>query len=178
VDVPVNAEFEGGFAAAVIDRKQPDGARVLNAETRMRLLVVLLRIAGLFTMTAFLAMLLPVEWMTSTHRWLGLGELPRAPVVDYLARSIAGLYGFHGLLLMIVSGDPVRYHTIVWYVAFMNILFGLMLLAIDIHASLPLWWTISEGPPIVLFGFAIALLNRSLPVAPSVSLNPAQGRQG
>jgi hypothetical protein len=149
--------------------------RVLNAERRMRLLVVLLRIAGLFTMTAFLAMLLPVEWMASTHHWLGLGELPRAPVVDYLARSIAGLYGFHGVLLMIVSGDPVRYHTLVWYVAFMNILFGLMLIAIDIHASLPLWWTITEGPPIVLFGVAIALLNRSLRAAPPVRSISVQG---
>ena len=60
------------------------------------MLVFLLRLAGSVTASAFLAIFLPVEWMASTHRWLGLGEFPRAPVVDYLARSIAALYGFHG----------------------------------------------------------------------------------
>jgi hypothetical protein len=125
------------------------------------LLVALLRLAGGVTLTAFLAILLPVEWMASTHRWLGLGEFPRAPVVDYLARSVAALYGFHGGLLLLVSGDPIRYRSIIWYVAFMNVAFGLMLIAIDLHAGLPLLWTISEGPPIVAFGIVIAILNKS-----------------
>jgi hypothetical protein len=44
-----------------------------------RILVALLRLAGGVTATAFLAMFLPVEWMADTHRWLGLGEFPRAP---------------------------------------------------------------------------------------------------
>jgi hypothetical protein len=125
------------------------------------LLVALLRLAGGVTLTAFLAILLPVEWMASTHRWLGLGEFPRAPVVDYLARSVAALYGFHGGLLLLVSGDPIRYRSIIWYVAFMNVAFGLMLIAIDLHAGLPLLWTISEGPPIAAFGIVIAILNKS-----------------
>lgn len=128
--------------------------------SRTRLLVAILRLAGIVTITAFPAMLLPVEWMASTHRWLGLGEFPRAPVVQYLARSIAGLYGFHGVLLLLVSTDPLRYRTIIRYVAVMNVLFGSMLLAIDIHAGMPLVWTMFEGPPIVLFGIVIAILNR------------------
>jgi hypothetical protein len=126
-----------------------------------RALVGLLRLAGCITATAFLAIFLPVEWMASTHRWLGLGEFPRTPVVDYLARSVAALYGFHGVLLLIVSRDPIRYRGIVSYVAIMNILFGLIVLAIDIHAGLPLAWTVVEGPPIFLFGIVLALLNRS-----------------
>src|SRR5512134_2246217 len=97
---------------------------------RARVLVWLLRFAGCMTATAFLAILLPVDWMAATHQWLGLGAFPRAPIVDYLARSIAALYGFHGVLLLIVSGDPVRYRTIVSYVAAMNVLFGLIVLAI------------------------------------------------
>jgi hypothetical protein len=123
-------------------------------------LVFLLRLAGCITAAAFLAIFLPVEWMASTHRWLGLGEFPRAPVVDYLARSIAALYGFHGVLLLVISGDPIRYRAIVSYVAVMNILFGLIVLAIDIHAGMPLAWTVVEGPPIVLFGIVLTLLNR------------------
>ena len=123
---------------------------------------MLLRLAGTITATAFLATLLPVEWMASTHRSLGLGEFPRAPIVDYLARSVAALYGFHGVLLLLVSADPVKHRSIVSYIAFVNVLFGLMILAIDLHAGMPTAWTLGEGPPIVAFGIVVGLLNRRL----------------
>ena len=120
---------------------------------------MLLRLGAVVTMTAFLAMLLPVDWMASTHQWLGLGEFPRAPVVDYLARSIAALYGFHGVLLWIIATDPRQYCALVWYVAAMNVVFGLMVIAIDVHAGMPAFWTLAEGPPIVAFGIVIGVLN-------------------
>ena len=128
---------------------------MLSNEARLRLLVFLLRLAGTVTVTAFLAMFLPVEWMASTHRWLDLGEFPWSPVVDYLARSIAALYGFHGALLLLIARDPIKYLTIVRFVAWMNILFGLMIIAIDLHAGMPLLWTLLEGPPIIAFGLVI-----------------------
>jgi len=127
----------------------------------MTALQLLLRLAGGFTCASFLAMLLPTDWMASAHEWLGLGEFPRSPLVDYLTRSIAALYGFHGALLLLISRDPVRYSTIVQYVAVMNILFGVIMVLIDWHAGLPWWWTFGEGPPIIAFGVAIAFLNRS-----------------
>jgi hypothetical protein len=126
------------------------------------MLVFILRLAGCVTVTAFLAIFLPVEWMAATHRWLGFGEFPRAPVVDYLARSIAALYGFHGGLLLVVSRDPARYRAIVSYIACMNIAFGFIVLGIDIHAGLPMFWTMLEGPPAIVMGVAIAVLNRSV----------------
>jgi hypothetical protein len=128
--------------------------------TRLRLLTALLRLAGVATSTAFFAVLLPQDWMAATHEWLGLGEFPRAPVVDYLARSAAALYGFHGLLVLLVSTDPVKYRTFVSYVAFVNITFGLILVAIDWHAGMPWWWTLGEGPLVIAFGVAVVLLNR------------------
>jgi hypothetical protein len=127
---------------------------------RMTLLVVLLRLAGAVVVLAFLAVVLPVDWMAATHRWLGLGEFPRAPIVDYLARSVAVLYGFHGVLVLIVSRDPVKYRTIIWYLAVMNMLSGAIILAIDIHAGLPPMWILLEGPPVTAFGIVIGLLNR------------------
>ena len=126
-------------------------------------LVIVLRIAGVFTIAAFPAMLLPEEWMASTHERLGLGTFPRSAVIDYLARSIAGLYGFHGVLVLLVSTDVVRYRPIVWFIAIMNVVFGLMIIAIDLHAGLPAYWTALEGPPIIAFGVVIALLNRAVP---------------
>ena len=125
----------------------------------MTVLVVLLRLAGAVMVLAFLAVVLPVDWMAGTHRWLGLGEFPRAPIVDYLARSVALLYGFHGVLVLIVSRDPVKYRIIIWYLAVMNILFGAIIIAIDIHAGLPAMWTLLDGPPVTAFGIVIGLLN-------------------
>jgi hypothetical protein len=127
--------------------------------TAARLLVFLLRFAGLVTVSAFFAMFLPVERMASTHEWLGLGTFPRSPVVDYLTRSVAALYGFHGCLLLVISTDIVKYRALVWYAAAMNVLFGHIMTAIDLHAGMPMWWTIGEGPPIAALGIVLAILN-------------------
>jgi hypothetical protein len=126
-----------------------------------RLLIFLLRFAGVVTMTAFLAMLLPTEWMVTTHRWLGLGELPRMPIIEYLTRSVAALYGFHGVLLLLVSRDPERHLPIVRYLGVMNVVFGLLIILIDVHAGLPMFWTLFEGPPIIGLGSAILYLSRT-----------------
>jgi hypothetical protein len=100
--------------------------------------------------------------MASTHRWLGLGEFPRTAVVDYLARSVAALYGFHGALLLLIARDPERHASIVRFVGWMNLCFGAMMVAIDVHAGLPLWWTLGEGPPVAAFGIVVLYLSRSL----------------
>jgi len=122
-------------------------------------LVLLLRCGAVLTGSAFLAVFLPVDSMASTHRWLGLGEFPRTPIVDYLARSVAAFYGFHGVLLFVISTDVVRYRPLVWYVAAMNVVFGFMLLAIDLQAGLPAQWTAFEGPPVVVIGMLVAYFN-------------------
>lgn len=130
---------------------------------QLRILSALLRFGGVVVIMAFPTLLLPAEWMAAAHQWLGLGELPRAPIVEYLARSASALYGFHGVLLLIVAGDPQRYRPIVRYLAVMNILLGGMLLAIDLHAGMPTWWTLAEGPGIIALGVMLAWLLRSVP---------------
>jgi len=129
---------------------------------RITALTVLLRLAGLITLTAFVAMVLPAAWMASTHRALGFGDWPETPVFEYLARSIAALYGFHGGLLVLIAGDPARHITIVKYMAFMYVAFGLIVLAIDLDAGMPMWWTLAEGPPIATTGVVFAILARDL----------------
>jgi hypothetical protein len=126
-------------------------------------LTALLRFSGVVITLAFLAVLMPGEWMVATHRTLGLGELPRAPIVEYLTRSLAALYGFHGVLLLIIAADPIRYRVLVWYVASMNVTFGAMMVAIDLYAGMPLLWTLLEGPPIAVMGLAIGALNHLQP---------------
>jgi hypothetical protein len=55
----------------------------------------------------------------------------------------------------------VRYPAFVTFVAVMNILFGVMLVGIDIHAGMPTFWILSEGPPIIAFGAVVGLLKRA-----------------
>jgi hypothetical protein len=125
------------------------------------LLVLLLRCGGVLLSLAFAAMFLPTSWMAASHGWLGLGEFPAGRLTDYLTRSISGLYGFHGVLLFVVASDPVRYERIVLYLGVMNMLFGVTLLAIDLHAAMPALWTAFEGPPLVMIGIVtIYLRNR------------------
>jgi hypothetical protein len=123
----------------------------------------LLRLGALVLLLAFPAMLLPAGWMTATHAWLGLGSFPAAPIVFYLSRSIAALYGFHGVLLWMVSGDLVRYRPIVVYVGVMNMVFGVSILAIDVLSGLPWYWVIAEGPPVTSLGVVFLALVRHVP---------------
>jgi len=131
---------------------------MLAESARLTYLTLLLWMGGVLTGSAFVAMIMPTEWMASTHERLGLGVFPRTPVVEYLARSIAALYGFHGILLFVVAHDPVRLRPVVIALGWFNIALGAMLLAIDLDAGLPAWWTVAEGPSIVVVGILILLL--------------------
>ena len=130
--------------------------------TPQKLLVWLLHFSGVVVLLAFPAVLLPADWMAATHRALGMGEFPRMPVVDYLARSIAALYGFHGVLLLLVSRDVVRYAPIVRYLGVMDIVFGLTMIAIDLNAGMPALWTMIEGPSLIGAGLLVLYLSRGL----------------
>jgi hypothetical protein len=133
---------------------------MLTPEASRRLLKILLRIGGVSTGSAFLAVFLPVEWMAAIHQWLGLGEFPQGPVTQYLARSVSAFYGFHGALLLYASRDPAAHSNIIWFVAGMSMLFGVMLFAIQLHAGLPTFWVLGEGPFTTGMGVVLALLNR------------------
>jgi hypothetical protein len=132
------------------------------SQPNQRLLVALLRIFGGVTALAFFAMFLPADWMAVTHRWLGLGDFPRAPVVDYLTRSVSALYAFHGGVVLLASTNPVHYKTLVRYIGWTNVAFGVACVFIDLHAGMPAYWTIAEGPPVVGVGAVVLYLSRSL----------------
>ena len=134
----------------------------MSSAVAERLLTFLLRFAGVVLCLAFPTIFLPVDWMASTHEALGLGPYPRSVIVEYLSRSIAALYGFHGVLLLIVARHPRRYSEIVTYLAVFNVTFGLLVLMIDLSAGMPWYWTVGEGPPIASMGVAIGGLNARL----------------
>lgn len=129
----------------------------------MMALRLLLRVGSVLLITAFAAVALPTGTMVEIHRWLGLGEMPTTPLVEYLTRSLSLFYGFHGVLLLLVSRDLVRFRPIVVYLGVINVVGGAVLFAIDLGAGLPAWWTWSEGPPLMVVGIAILYLVRNVP---------------
>ena len=61
----------------------------MTSERAAFLLRCLLIFNGLMTLLALLAVFLPTDWMDGFHRELGLGPLPRRPIVEYLTRSVS-----------------------------------------------------------------------------------------
>jgi hypothetical protein len=123
-----------------------------------RMLVLVLRLFGCVDLLAFLAVLLPQSWMAKGHLWAGLGELPPGPLVGYLCRSAAFLYGLHGAVVFFISFDLVRYWRLITFLAVAALVHGGVMLAIDLSEEMPLWWTAVEGPAITVTGAVVLLL--------------------
>lgn len=123
-----------------------------------RFLQILLRVGGITMLLATFAIFMPVSWMASSHVWLGMGDFPESTLVDYLTRSISFLYAVHGGLLLVVSGNIQRYRPVLLYFGIATVVGGVLLTGIDLHAGMPSWWTLAEGPPVALIGLLITWL--------------------
>jgi hypothetical protein len=108
---------------------------------------------------AIVAAFMPFYCMAAVHeRWLGMGPLPNAPIVEYLARSTSVFYALHGVLMFIVSTDLRRFAPILSFIVYSGILCGAGLLFMDCSIGMPRSWTIGEGP----FVMAISLVMLAL----------------
>lgn len=125
-------------------------------------LIWLLRLEAIVVAMAILAVILPTEWMAKGHQLLGLGEFPRAPIVEYLTRSIAALYATWAPLLWYVSNDVRRYQGVIIISAWTRIFFGMTLLGVDIYSGLPWYWTVAEGPTLILVALVQLILAKQL----------------
>jgi len=135
-----------------------------------KVLVIVLRyLVGIGGLFALVPVFMPLSWMVATHRWLGLGDMPTAPVVEYLARSVSAFYAFFGALCLVVAADLERYRPLVRFLGVAFVFFGIVFTGVDLSAGMPWWWTAIEGPPAVPFGvlmFLLARSDRSKPGAP------------
>lgn len=120
-----------------------------------RTLAQVLSLVAVFELLAIPTILLPFSWMDYVHQFLGLGKLPEAPIVIYLARSVSILYGFHGVVTLCLSRDVIRYMPLIGIFAVCAIVMGCTLLVIDLVLGLPLWWAISEGAFAIVFGAVV-----------------------
>jgi hypothetical protein len=98
--------------------------------------------------------------MVATHRWLGLGEMPTDPVVEYLARDLSAFYALVGALLLVMTSDLERYRPLVRFVALAFIVLSILFTGVDLAAGMPWWWTASEGPGGIAFGALMFFLAR------------------
>jgi hypothetical protein len=150
---------------------KPAGPGVENLrvtdDSAERGLAIVLRLGGSVLLLAFGAALLPTSWMTATHGWLAMGQFPSSPLVDYLTRSIALLYGIKGGLYWVLATDVRRNAVVIRYVAWTTTAFGLLVLFVDFRAGLPLFWRLGEGPSVASMGIVLLwLLRRVRPVDP------------
>lgn len=132
----------------------------LRAETAARVLALLLRVIGGVMLLATLAVIMPTDWMDWTHAQIGLGKLPRGAIVEYLTRSLSGLYAVHGVVLLMLAADVRRYHGVIAGVGALHVAFGLATVWIDWFAGMPWWWTATEGGPVAVVGGVIVWLAR------------------
>ena len=109
-----------------------DGHGWLAMTKADKALVLLLRIVGVPALFALVAVFMPVSWMAATHRWLGLGEMPTGPVVEYLARSLSAFYAIMGALCLVLASDLERYRPLVRFLGVAFALMSLVLLGVDL----------------------------------------------
>ena len=97
---------------------------------------------------------------SGTHRWLGLGEMPAAPIVEYLARSVSAIDALLGALCLVMASDLDRYRPLVRFVGVCLALLGIVFTGVDLAAGMPWWWTAFEGPGAVPVGALVYFLAR------------------
>jgi hypothetical protein len=100
--------------------------------------------------------------MAATHRWLGLGELPVAPIMEYLARSVSAFYVLFGAVCLVMASDLERYRPLVRFLAVAVILLSIVFTGVDLAAGMPWWWTAFEGPPGIGVGALLFFLARPM----------------
>jgi hypothetical protein len=116
-----------------------------------------LRGLGILDMMAILAVIAPRETIASLHKLFGLGTLPDAPIVGYLARSASFLYALHGALILFVSMDVPRYLPLIKFMAWAAVFHGLAMFAIDVGVGMPVWWRCAEGLGFSVTGVIVLL---------------------
>ena len=80
----------------------------MKPETAEKLLVWILRGAGVICALAIAPMLMPIAWAQSGYTAIGLGELPGEPIVEYLVRGMSAMCALYGGLLLLLATDVHR----------------------------------------------------------------------
>jgi hypothetical protein len=129
-------------------------------------LKLILQINGAVMATALVAVFMSHDQMAAIHQWLGLGKFPEGIIVDYLARSLSAFYALMGVLYIVLARDIRAYATIITFMAWASICFGVATIIIDLQLGFPAWWTWGEGPFIIAYGAGVLWLQRKVKKTP------------
>ena len=126
-----------------------------------RTLVVLLRLIGAAELAALPFVFAPVGWMDALHGLLlGLGPLPRGPIVEYLARHLSALYAVHGAVFLTLSLDLPRYRPLVRLLGWCHLALGFALAWTDGSVGFHWGWAVAEGTLVGTCGGLLLVLAR------------------
>jgi hypothetical protein len=122
--------------------------------------VLVLRATALLLLLAFVGAALPESWMKAVYEWGGLGPWPGGALLVYLARALAILYGFYGLLALYLSFDVQRYLPLIRFMAVASFPFAPVMFVVIWAAGLPMIWAVSESTSIVFISALWYLASR------------------
>ena len=135
-----------------------------RAET---ILFWLLAIHGAGALCAVFAVFMPAAWMGTVHdEWLGMGELPMTPVVEYLARTVSIFYALFGALSLFAAVHVKDSPCIVAFLGWAAVLVGALVTGVILAAGLPWWWAAGEGLASVGVGVTVLVLKKLADKAP------------
>lgn len=100
--------------------------------------------------------------MEQLHGVLELGHLPRSQIVEYLTRSISLVYASWAPLYVYLARNVRRYVQLIRFLAWVKVVFGAGLVALDLALLMPLFWTICEGPLIIGLSLLVVRLTHSV----------------
>jgi len=123
-----------------------------------RWLVLLLRLASAVMAFSLTGVLMPRSAMDAIHNWLGLGELPKAPVVEYLARTLALMYAMQSGLAWVISTDVWRFLPILNYVICFGFICTFGIPVICRLAGMPWSWVFGDGLSMLLLNVLLLFL--------------------
>jgi hypothetical protein len=114
-----------------------------------------LRFTAVIFLCAAPAVVMPTAWMHAINDWLGLGPLPEAPLLQYLARSMSALYVTMGGSYWFMSNDVRRYLPLLRFTVPVMVGFAVTVTIVDVQVAMPIQWT--AGAALSLAGWTLAL---------------------
>lgn len=119
----------------------------------------LLYLGGVGTLSAFIAVVLPAEWLRDIATWLGVA-FPSGPLTIYLARHLSLLYGMVGVLFLWFAQDVRRYRPLLSKLGIAAVIFGLAQAIIGVTAAMPNAYTAMESLSTIFGGIGLYLVSR------------------
>lgn len=130
----------------------------MNEASHLKRLSRIFFVVGAFTLTAFLFAFMPSSWLQAISGVLGFDGFPDSPLAFYLARNLSLMYGFVGVLFVVMSRDMTRYLPLAVILGWCAIALGIAQAVADAMAGLPWWWTAGESVSTIIGGVLLVWL--------------------